>query len=172
MYKIYKQDVLYSTGNYIHYFIITNNARVYTHIYIFPNHFAVHMKLINIVNQLYFNKKFFKCVKDTWFSFLKQRAILCMIPQQNIVSNGLCRVGMCNELFFWMSFKWDIWVSWIKHGRIYLHLNYFEIYTILLLSKFKKNFLKRRSASISVSSLFMSIYWGELFLKHEKLIDI
>ena len=65
MYKIYKQDVLYSTGNYIHYFIITNNARVHTHIYIFPNHFAVHLKLINIVNQLYFNKKFVKCVKDT-----------------------------------------------------------------------------------------------------------
>ena len=27
--KFKKQDVLYSTGNYIHYFIITNNANIY-----------------------------------------------------------------------------------------------------------------------------------------------
>ena len=144
----------------------------YTHTYIFFQITLLYTWNINIVNQLYFNKKFIKCVKDMWFSFLKQRAILCMIPQQNIASDGLCRVGMCNELFLWMSLKWYIWVSWIKHGRIYLRLNYFEFYTVLLLSKFEKNFLKRRNASISVSSLFMSIYWGELFLKNEKLIDM
>ena len=139
----------------------------YTHTYIFFQITLLYTWNINIVNQLYFNKKFIKCVKDMWFSFLKQRAILCMIPQQNIASDGLCRVGMCNELFLWMSLKWYIWVSWIKHGRIYLRLNYFEFYTVLLLSKFEKNFLKRRNASISVSSLFMSIYWGELFLKKQ-----
>ena len=71
----------------------------HTHIY-FSNHFAVQLKLINIVNQLYFNKKYFKYVKDMGFSFLKYRTILCMIPQQNIASNGLCSVGMCSELFF------------------------------------------------------------------------
>ena len=61
------KDLLYSTGKYTQYLviIITYNGKeskeeyiyLYLSIYLY-NHFAVHVKLTHIVNQLYFNKFF------------------------------------------------------------------------------------------------------------------
>ena len=46
---ITNQDLVYSTGNYIQYLVITYNGKEsendYIYIHIYVNHFAVHMKL-------------------------------------------------------------------------------------------------------------------------------
>ena len=51
---------MYSTGNYIQYLVITYNGKESKKEYIYSllNHFAVYLKITNIVNQLYFNKIF------------------------------------------------------------------------------------------------------------------
>ena len=65
--KINNKVLLYSTGNYIQYHIITYSGKEYEKIYIytfiFLNHCAVHQKR-NIVNQLYFKKKFLYVYKE------------------------------------------------------------------------------------------------------------
>ena len=63
IYSIYKV-LLYSTSNDIHYLVINHNGKgyekEYTYIYIAESHFCYSRNEHNIVNQLYFNKIFFK----------------------------------------------------------------------------------------------------------------
>ena len=57
--QITKESLLYGTGNYIQHLIIIYNRKL--------NHFAIHLNLHNILNQVYFNKK----KKITWLSSLR-----------------------------------------------------------------------------------------------------
>ena len=48
--QVNNKDLLYSTGNYIHYLVINYNGKElkkyrYIHIYVELNHFSVHLKL-------------------------------------------------------------------------------------------------------------------------------
>ena len=56
-----KISLLYSTGNCTQYLVIPYNRKESEKEkkYIYMYHFAIHLKLTHIVNQLYFNKKIF-----------------------------------------------------------------------------------------------------------------
>ena len=86
------KDVLYSTGNCLHYLVISydegserpvmgkslcihthTHKHTYTHIQL--NHFAVHLKLHNIVKQLYFNKNKVRTL-STWLTVGWSQAVV------------------------------------------------------------------------------------------------
>ena len=57
IYKIDNKHLLYSTGNYIQCFVINHNGKGYEQEYVYISESLCCTPEINIVHQLYFNKK-------------------------------------------------------------------------------------------------------------------